>query len=56
VVESYVRSEVKPPWYIDLLNLNIGNEDLRVAEERIRMYLAAFARDGTRITRNLDFQ
>ena len=56
VVEAYVRSEVKPPWYIDLLNLNIGNEDLEVAKERIRTYLAAFAEDGTRITRNLDFE
>ena len=55
VVEAYVTSDVKPPWYIDLLNLNIDNEDLEVAEERIRMYLAAFAKDGTRITRNLDF-
>ena len=55
VVAAYVESEVKPPWYIDLLNLNIDNEDLRVAQERIRMYLAAFAKDGTRITRNLDF-
>ncbi|HUF75629.1 MAG TPA: hypothetical protein VMM35_05090 [Longimicrobiales bacterium] len=55
VVEAYVTSDVKPPWYIDLLNLNIGNEDLTVAQDRIRMYLTAFAEDGTRITRNLDF-
>jgi malate synthase len=55
IVEAYVKSEVKPPWYIDLLNLNIDNEDLAVAKERIRMYLAAFAEDGTRITQNLDW-
>jgi malate synthase len=56
IVEAYVKSEVKPPWYIDLLNLNIDNEDLTLARERIRMYLAAFAKDGTRITANLDWK
>ena len=56
IVEAYVKSPLKAPWYIDLLNLNIENEDLRVAQERIGMYLAAFAQDGTRITRNLDFE
>jgi malate synthase len=55
IVEAYVKSSVKAPWYIDLLNLNIDNEDLKVAQERIRMYLAAFTEDGTRITKNLDF-
>jgi len=29
--------------------------DLEVAEQRIRDYLDAFGRDGTRITRNLAF-
>jgi malate synthase len=56
IVEAYVKSPLKAPWYIDLLNLNIDNEDLSVAKERIAMYLAAFAKDGTRITRNLDFE
>jgi malate synthase len=55
IVETYVRSEVKSPWYIDLLNLNIDNFDLATAKKRIRMYLDAFAADGTRITKNLDF-
>jgi malate synthase len=50
-----VRSEVKPPWYIDLLNLNLDNHDLAVARERIARYLETFARDGSRITENLDF-
>ncbi|MDH3424831.1 MAG: malate synthase, partial [Gemmatimonadota bacterium] len=55
IVESYVKSPIKAPWYIDLLNLNIDNVDLETAKERIRLYLEAFAEDGTRITENLDF-
>ncbi len=55
VVRSYVLEPVKAPWYIDLLNLNLDNTDLASAEARIRDYLDAFARHGTRITHNLDF-
>ncbi len=55
IVATYVESETKPPWYIDLLNLNLDNEDLATARERIARYLQAFGRDGTRITENLDF-
>jgi malate synthase len=55
IVEAYVLEPVKAPWYIDLLNLNLNVSDLSVAEERIRRFLDAFGRDGTRITRNLDF-
>ena len=46
---------VKPPWYIDLLNLNLDNHDLATAKAGIRAYLEAFERDGTRITEKLDF-
>ncbi len=55
IVRSYVLEPAKAPWYIDLLNLNIDNTDLATGEARIREYLDAFSRDGTRITRNLDF-
>jgi len=55
IVDAYVREPVKAPWYIDLLNVALGTTDLDVAERRIRAYLDAFAQDGTRITRNLDF-
>jgi len=55
IVEAYVLEPVKAPWYIDLLNLNLNVTDLSVAKERIRGFLDAFGRDGTRITRNLDF-
>ncbi|HET9767230.1 MAG TPA: malate synthase [Thermoanaerobaculia bacterium] len=55
IVATYVESDVKPPWYIDLLNLNLDNEDLDIARQRIARYLEAFEHDGTRITANLDF-
>ena len=52
IAATYVQNKTKPPWYIDLLNLNIDNEDLGVAKERITRYLEAFERNGTRITEN----
>jgi malate synthase len=56
VVEAYVLSGAKMPWYIDLLNINLNNHDLDSAKERIERYMSAFATDGTRITENLDFE
>jgi malate synthase len=55
IVATYVTDGAKLPWYIDLLNLNIGNSDLGIAKARIKDYIEAFERDGTRITENLDF-
>jgi len=55
IVKAYVTEPVKTPWYIDLLNTALEVIDLEVAEQRIRDYLDAFGRDGTRITRNLAF-
>jgi malate synthase len=55
IVAAIVRREIKAPWYIDLLNLNLNNLDPAEAERRIQTYLDAFAADGTRITQNLDF-
>jgi len=55
IVRTYAEGEVKPPWYVDLLNINLDNHDLAVARERTERYMAAFERDGTRITENLDF-
>lgn len=52
---TYMNSEVKLPWFIDLLNINLNNTDLPRAKERIGMYIKAFLKDGTRITENLDF-
>jgi malate synthase len=55
IVETYVMDEIKLPWYIDLLNINLGNHDLVEAKRRIRLLADAFRADGTRITANLDF-
>jgi malate synthase len=55
IVETYVADSVKLPWYIDLLNINLGVGDLAEAKRRIQRLRKAFAADGTRITNNLDF-
>ncbi|HJW43874.1 MAG TPA: hypothetical protein VJ463_05435 [Geothrix sp.] len=55
IVQTYVQSGIKAPWYVDLLNLNLGVESLGEAERRITRYLETFKKDGTRITENLDF-
>jgi malate synthase len=55
IVETYVLGDVKLPWYIDLLNINLNNVDLGEARRRIRLLTDAFRKDGTRVTRNLDF-
>ena len=54
IVETYVLDETKAPWYIDLLNINLDNEDLPTARDRIQLFMNAFKQDGTRITENLD--
>ena len=54
IVVRYVKNPFKAPWYVDLLNLNINNNDLEKARRRIEEYLAAFGRDGTRLTANPD--
>ncbi len=55
IVEAYVTSGEKLPWYIDLLNITLGNHDRTEARRRIALLADAFRRDGTRITENLDF-
>ena len=54
-METYVLNEVKVPWFIDLLNINLNNFDLKEARRRIRMYMEAFSKERRRITENLDF-
>jgi len=54
IVEAYVLDDVKAPWYIDLLNINLNNHDLGVARQRIRQYMDAFKNEGIRITENID--
>jgi malate synthase len=55
IVHAYANQPVKLPWYIDLLNINLNNHELREAARRIQMFIDSFRRDGTRITQNLDF-
>ena len=55
IVGTYVLEDVKLPWYIDLLNINLDNPDVMEARRRIRLITEAFRRDGTRMTENLDF-
>ena len=55
IADAYVSDRVKLPWYIDLLNITLGNHDLDTARARIRQLIEAFRADGTRLTENLDF-
>jgi malate synthase len=55
IVEAYVMDDVKLPWYIDLLNINLENHDLTEAKRRIRLLAETFRKDGSRMTENLDF-
>ncbi|KAA9356324.1 malate synthase [Larkinella humicola] len=55
IANVYTLSAVKPPWFIDLLNINLNNLDLDVAKKRILLYMNTLVQDGKRITENLDF-
>jgi malate synthase len=55
IVERYVMDETKLPWYIDLLNITLGNHDLKEAKRRIGLLSDTFRKDGTRLTENMDF-
>ncbi|MBM3772456.1 MAG: malate synthase [Acidimicrobiia bacterium] len=55
IVSVYVRDDVKLPWYIDLLNITLGQHELTEAKARIARLAQAFRKDGTRITENLDW-
>ena len=56
IVEVYVLHDVKLPWFIDLLNINLNNTNLQVAQQRIKLYIDTFTKKGVRITENLDFE
>ncbi|HEX5151224.1 MAG TPA: malate synthase [Parafilimonas sp.] len=55
IANTYILSDVKAPWFIDLLNINLNNTDLEIARKRIRSYIDTFITQGRRITENLDF-
>ena len=54
IVEKYVLDQSKTPWYIDLLNINLNNDSLPRAQQRIGKYLRTLKLEGNRITENLD--
>ncbi|SKB31762.1 aldolase/citrate lyase/malate synthase family protein [Daejeonella lutea] len=55
IADIYVVNEYKIPWFIDLLNINLNNSDLEIAQNRIKKYTTEFKDKGKRITENLDF-
>jgi len=55
IAEVYVLGARKLPWYIDLLNINLGVHSLAEAKRRIQLLLDTFRDRGARVTRNLDF-
>jgi malate synthase len=54
-VETYVTTDRKLPWFIDLLNVNLGNPDAAEARRRIERLIATFNDAGQRVTENQDF-
>ncbi|MEM7298458.1 MAG: malate synthase, partial [Bacteroidota bacterium] len=54
IVERFVMEPVKAPWFIDLLNLNLNNEGLDLATDRVEQYYQEITESGQRITANLD--
>ena len=55
IIEIYLKTGTKLPWYIDLLNVNLNNHDLPDARRRIQRLVQVFIADGIRLTENLDF-
>jgi malate synthase len=56
IAATYVHNQVKLPWYVDLLNINLNNHNLEEANRRIALYKETFEKSGKRITENLDFK
>jgi malate synthase len=55
IVDACVAGDLKLPWAIDLLNVNLDGHDLALARERVARFVQAFSASGARITENLDF-
>jgi malate synthase len=56
IAAVYVHDDMKAPWYIDLLNINLNNHNLAEAKRRIALFMNKFKHEGSRITENLDFE
>ena len=50
IVRRYVEHPAKLPWFIDLLNLNLGNGDLAEAQRRLDTFARTFGAEGRRMT------
>jgi malate synthase len=55
IAEAYVLGDRKLPWYIDLLNINLGVHSLAEAKRRIQLLVDTDRAEGARVTHNLDF-
>ena len=55
MVKDYINEDIKIPWYIDLLDINLNNDDLDEGKRRIEVYIKEFRKTGKRITENLDY-
>ena len=55
IVKTCVENGLKLPWFIDLLNINLGNRNLAEAKRRIDVFIEAFEAKGERVTSNVDF-
>ena len=56
IVNACVLSSTKAPWYIDLLNINLNNQDFEKAVHRIKRYFETLEKENKRITHNLDLE
>jgi malate synthase len=54
IAETYVLDTVKAPWFIDLLNINLNNIDLKEGKRRIKLFMNKFKAEGVRVTENID--
>jgi malate synthase len=56
IVKAYVENDVKLPWCIDLLNIDLGTHDVAEAKRRVRLFLETFQTEGRRVTGNIEFE
>jgi malate synthase len=55
LVQAFVTSAGKLPWFVDLLNATLGVHDLNTAQARIESLRDTFLTQRVRVTANLDF-
>lgn len=54
IVVAFVKNNIKLPWFIDLLNINLNNENMEVAKQRIQWYMESFNERNIRVIANMD--